>query len=295
MASSVKLSWQKCRQLADTLAQRIGEDCWTDDRRPVRIWGIPRGGGYVAAMLDGHATVLLGPPRDLELVAVERPQEADVAVDDILDTGRTAAEVKEQYGLETYALVDKVREPSRWSRQWIIFPWEGAEGKQDDGLHVVTRMLQLIGEDATRPGLLDTPRRVVDAWAELFEGYSYSRDDLTAMLTRFDGPALPVTVEGISFVSMCEHHLMPYRGIAEIGYTPEGGVIGLSKLPRIVQLLARRLTIQEQLTQDIIDVLRPVVKSACVRIRSTHSCISDRGIKDAGVSATTMASTEDGA
>ena len=260
--------------------------------QPARVWGIPRGGGYVAAML--HYGVYLAANQGgigglIEAVAC--PEDAMLAVDDIVDSGRTAQDVKERYGLETYALVDR-RQEGRWADGWIIFPWEGASGMEDDGRQLITRMLQIIGEDPQRPGLQDTPRRIVESWRELFEGYSFTNAGLTAMLTRFDGPLNPVTVEGISFVSTCEHHMMPYRGVVEIGYTPKDGVIGLSKLPKVVQLLARRLTIQERLTQDIIDVLRPVAVSACVRIVARHSCLSDRGVRDKDVAGITVASTE---
>lgn len=289
MASETRLAWRNIQDLTRNLALRIMSEnptlCLNAD--PIRVWGIPRGGGYVAAMLYGYQ-----PKGKLAFWPTESPQHAHVAVDDILDSGRTAERVKKDYGLETYALVDRQRDADRWSNNWIVFPWEGADGKRDDGISVVTRMLQLIGEDAKRDGLKDTPRRVVDSWAELFEGYSYSKAELTAMLTRFPGPENDgsIELEGISFSSTCEHHLMPYRGVATIHYVPTGGVIGLSKFPRVVQLLAHRLTIQEQLTQDILDVLAPVVAKARVKIEATHSCLKDRGIRAHGVSAITRAS-----
>ena len=225
--ASRQMTWQEARTLTSQMENRIVA-AHRNDGELIRVWGIPRGGGYVVALLSG------GP-----FQPVERPEDAVVAVDDIIDTGRTAEGVQQQYGLDTYALVDRFKEPDRWSNRWIVFPWEGVTGQEDDGRHIVTRMLQIIGEDPKRPGLLDTPRRVVETWGELFEGYAYTKADLTEILTRFEGPVVPVTVSGISFVSTCEHHLLPYRGTVDIKYTPEDGVIGLSKLPRMVQLLAR--------------------------------------------------------
>ena len=164
---------------------------------------------------------------------------------------------------------------------------------EEDGQNLVTRILQIIGEDPLREGLKDTPKRVTQSWKEIFEGYQFSPKELTAMLTRFPGPSNPVGLDGIHFASMCEHHMMPYHGIASIHYTPTSdGVIGLSKLPRIVQILAHRLTIQEQLTQDIADVIAPVTAGVCVEIVATHSCIEDRGIRSHGVETRTIAHVE---
>lgn len=254
-----------------------------------KVWGIPRGGGYVAAIMTGAGVRADG----FSFQAVDDPANATCAVDDIIDTGQTAAHVLREHGLKTYALVDKIRYPERWAQdEWIVFPWEGETGKEDDCVTVVTRMLQIIGEDAKREGLQETPQRVVRAWEELYEGNKYSKLDLTAMLKTFDNSDLseqPVTLRGISFTSMCEHHMMPYHGTVTVSYTPGYGVIGLSKIPRVVRLLARRLTLQERLTQDIIDVLRPVVVSACVEVTATHTCLSDRGVQDPDVWATTVA------
>ena len=103
------------------------------------------------------------------------------------------------------------------------------------------------------------------------------------------GSRFPVTIDDIPFTSTCEHHIMPYHGVVAVGYTPKnGGVIGLSKIPRVIQLLAHRLTIQENLTADIVDVITPVVQSVCVSVTATHSCLSNRGIKTNGVTATTV-------
>ena len=190
-------------------------------------------------------------------IAVEDPEDATVAVDDIIDTGRTASIIHEEHGLKTFALVDRLNHPERaGSAEWVVFPWEGASGQEDDKLSIVTRMLQVIGEDASRDGLRDTPRRVVDSMGRDIRG-------IRLLPGATDGDAYPVSragqsrlfVEGIRFTSTCEHHLMPYSGEVSIRYSPSDGVIGLSKLPRIVQLLSHRLTIQETLTQDILDVI----------------------------------------
>ena len=276
-----ELSWETCQLAAVRLHEAIQqrqkiEGIKRGERYP--IWGIPRGGGYVAALLSGFPG----------MTPVARPEAAQIAVDDILDTGQTAARVKEQHGLDTLALVDRAREPDKWPDGWIVFPWEGASGPQDDGETVVTRMLQLIGEDPKREGLEETPKRVVSAWKELYAGYGYTKPELTAMLKLFPyrGPSREerISIRNIPFVSTCEHHLMPFTGSADVVYVPRlTGIIGLSKVPRIVDLLARRLQVQERLTQDIADVIGPAVYQVSVTVRAQHTCLSHRGHKVHGV------------
>lgn len=270
-----KMTWDHAQQLADRIAQNIATDYCRGyvPEGQLKVWGIPRGGGYVAALLNGKVK------NGSIFLAVENPEDAIVAVDDIIDTGNTAAGILSGYGLKTYALVDRVREGDRWTPDWIVFPWEGRSGQEDDKLSIVTRMLQAIGEDAKRDGLKDTPRRVVESWSEIFEGYNYTPGQLTGMLTRFPGPDNLVTVDGIPFTSTCEWDLIRYYGEVSIRYRPSGGVIGLHGFYGIVPILAHRVTNQQQLTQDILDVISPVVASAIVEISASHPPVARMSTK----------------
>lgn len=146
-------------------------------------------------------------------------------------------------------------------------------------------LLQGIGEDVSREGLLDTPSRVSKAWQHLFRGYDM---DPKSLFVSFENPSAekPGAVDGmvilkdIEFHSTCEHHLMPFVGRASIGYLPKSRVIGISKLARLLDVYACRLQIQErigmQVCQQIMEHLKPL-GCGCV-IEASHSCISCRGV-----------------
>lgn len=150
-------------------------------------------------------------------------------------------------------------------------------------LEYIKRFLEYIGEDPSREGLIDTPKRVVKSWAELYAGYD--QDPAKILSTCFvDGACDEVVIlRDIEFSSMCEHHILPFVGRVDIGYIPNGKVIGLSKLARLVECFAKRLQIQEKMTgqisQAIQDNLQP--KGVAVVIRAHHQCMSCRGIKKA--------------
>jgi GTP cyclohydrolase IA len=145
----------------------------------------------------------------------------------------------------------------------------------------VRTLLEEIGEDADRDGLVGTPSRVRRMYAELTEGY---RTDPDALINRacfeVDYDEM-VVVRDIEFYSLCEHHLLPFYGHAHIGYLPRGRVIGLSKIPRIVDMYAHRLQVQERLTQQVAQLLMERLDPrgvACV-VEATHLCTIMRGVK----------------
>lgn len=144
----------------------------------------------------------------------------------------------------------------------------------------IRALLTLIGDDPQRDGLLDTPDRVVRAMVEMTRGLRGNAAELLS--TTFDvGSDEMVVVTGIEFVSLCEHHLLPFTGHAAVGYLPSERVVGLSKLARLVDLYARRPQVQERMTRQITDALDahlPSSGSACVLVAS-HSCMSCRGVR----------------
>jgi GTP cyclohydrolase I len=147
----------------------------------------------------------------------------------------------------------------------------------------VASIIQAIGEDPSREGLLDTPRRVAKMYAEFFSGLDM--DPAEALATGFEeGYKEMVVLKDLPFFSICEHHLLPFFGEAEIGYVPNGRVVGASKLGRALDILARRPQLQERLTLQLADLiygtLRP--EGVTVVLKAEHMCMTLRGVKKPG-------------
>lgn len=154
----------------------------------------------------------------------------------------------------------------------------------------VRTLLAWAGDDPRREGLLDTPRRVVEAYEELFAGYDGDPDEALRRVFRdVEGYSDIVVVRDIPFVSHCEHHIAPFTGKAHIGYYPRGGAVGLSKLARVVEMFARRLQTQEAMTAQIAEAIERGLnpRGVAVMIEAEHSCMSMRGVKKAGASTVT--------
>jgi GTP cyclohydrolase I len=146
---------------------------------------------------------------------------------------------------------------------------------------LVRQMLVEIGEDPDRDGLTDTPERVDKALRFLTRGYRQSIDEvLNDALFTVDYDEL-VIVKNIEFYSLCEHHLLPFFGRCHVGYLPKDRVIGLSKIPRIVDVLARRLQVQERLTQQIAETIRDAInpRGVAVVMEAQHLCMMMRGVQ----------------
>ena len=156
----------------------------------------------------------------------------------------------------------------------------------------VREILAAIGEDPDRDGLLDTPERVARAWGELVGGYGRDAEELLG--TTFDiAHDEMVLVKDIEVVSLCEHHLLPFTGVADVAYIPsaDGRVTGLSKLARLVELYARRLQVQERLTTQIADALVEHLgaRGVMVVVEAEHTCMTMRGVRKPGSSTVTSA------
>ena len=154
----------------------------------------------------------------------------------------------------------------------------------------VRTLIAWAGDDPVREGLLDTPRRVVNAYRELYAGYEQDpREILQRTFKEVGGYDDIVLVRDIPFHSHCEHHMVPFVGKAHIAYLPHDGVVGLSKLARLVEVFARRLQTQENLTAQIIDALNETLnpRGAAVMIEAEHMCMTMRGVHALGVSTIT--------
>src|SRR6187549_1377238 len=161
---------------------------------------------------------------------------------------------------------------------------------QADAEAAVRTLLQWAGEDPNREGLLDTPKRVAKAYRDWFSGYALDPAEyLRRTFKEVEGYDELIVLRDIAFESHCEHHMAPIIGRAHVGYLPNGRVVGISKLARVVEAYARRFQVQEKLTaqiaQTICEVLNP--KGVAVVIEAAHECMTTRGIHKRGVSMVT--------
>ena len=156
----------------------------------------------------------------------------------------------------------------------------------------VVSIIEAIGEDPNREGLADTPQRVAEMYAELFMGLG--KDPKEELVVGFEiGHREMVILRDIPFYSMCEHHLLPFYGVAHIGYIPneEGRIVGISKLARVVEIIAKRPQIQERMTTQIADAIDETIRpeGVAVVLQAEHMCMIMRGIKKPGSNVVTSA------
>jgi GTP cyclohydrolase I len=245
--------------------------------KTLRCYPIPSGGVPAAlAMLSS-----------LPMMLVDNPNDADFILDDLVDSGATV-ERHEHYGKPIFALIDK----RAWEHgdEWVVWPWEGTaeKGITDH----VTRLIQYIGDDPQRGGLLETPERFAKAWK--FWGSGYGQDPDTVLKVFEDGAEgcdEMVVVKAIPFYTHCEHHLAPFFGTATIAYLPNQRIVGLSKLSRVLKIFARRLQVQERMTQQVANaIMAGLDPLGCgVVVRARHLCMESRGLCEQGSETITSA------
>lgn len=220
-----------------------------------KIFGIPKGGLIPAAIIASKNNGIL----------VDTPEESDIIIDDIVDSGATKG-LYSKYGKQFISLYSK-------TDSWIEFPWEINESPAEDS---VIRILQAIGEDVKREGLLDTPKRHMKYLKEFldpkgFNMTTFSSENYDEMITQ----------DNIKFYSLCEHHILPFFGTAKVSYIPKNRIIGLSKLARVVDLFANRLQNQERITTQVAEYLNKELepRGVGVQLKARHMCMEMRGIK----------------
>jgi GTP cyclohydrolase I len=297
------LTWEDVERLVLKLNERIEIETMVEtlnrDGLAIGLYGIPRGGSIVAAMLACSF-----PGYQL----VDDIMFAGVVVDDLVDSGRTAERAAlaiegGDYGCDAYfdALIRKPHSPKERAPEakeiddWVVFPWELTMGddSEQSAEDAVVRIIERVGEDPTREGLIETPKRVVKAFAEMTEGYRVDPMELCKVFYEENADEM-VVLQNIDFVSLCEHHLLPFTGTISVGYIPaEGRVIGLSKIARIVHAFSRRFQVQERLTHQVASFLmdhpelRPLGAGAVVK--GVHSCMTCRGVREQGATMVTSA------
>jgi GTP cyclohydrolase I len=269
------IGYGRLNTLINEMAGRIGLYLASTGKRSVKIYPIPRGGVPVALALAGT----------LPMCIVDTPEEADIVVDDLIDS---AATMRGYPVKPFFALIDK--RLWEYGDEWVVWPWEQtAECGIEDH---VTRLIQYIGDDPTRGGLEETPARVAKAWQ--FWGSGYGQNPADVLKTFEDGAEgceEMVVVKNIPFYTHCEHHMAPFFGTVTIGYLPDRKIVGLSKLSRVAQIFARRLQVQERLTAQIAEAidtnLAPL--GVGVVIKARHLCMESRGICQQGSETITSA------
>lgn len=165
------------------------------------------------------------------------------------------------------------------------------QSKMAEFENCVKKMLEIMGEDPNREGLLNTPKRVAKAYEFIIQGYKQSPLEILGDAMFQSSNNEMVLIKDIEFYSICEHHLLPIIGRAHVAYIPDGKVVGLSKIPRMVNIYARRLQIQEQMTEQIAQALQEAInpKGVGVVVEARHMCMEMRGVEKINSVTTTSA------
>lgn len=255
-----------CVRLSDKIKQKINS-------RPGYYDGlvpIPRGGRPVAERLS----VLL------DLPILVSPTKKSLIVDDIIDSGRTI-EPYRNYDRAVLLVKNGLTNLTNYYVEeisgWAIFPWENTH---EDMTGYLSRIIQYLGEDVSREGLKETPKRILASWKHLFSGYD---KDPKEFLKTFDKDTYDqiVLLRDVEFFSFCEHHMLPFFGSAHIAYIPNEKVIGISKLARLLEVYSRRLQIQERIGEQITSFLVNELKAkgaGCI-LEARHLCMTARGVE----------------
>lgn len=229
------------------------------------VYGVPKNGMIVAGYLQNAK---ITPNID----------EADIILDDLVDSGRTMDFYQTKYpNKHFYALFDKQLDNSN---DWYIFPWEKEQMDRDNIQDNISRVIQFLGEDQNREGLKDTPDRVAKMYQEIFSGYNQNPEEI---FTCFEEESYDqiILLKDIELYSMCEHHMLPFFGKAHIAYIPNGKIVGISKLARLLNIYSKRLQIQERIGEEITSDLMELLdaKGAACIIEATHMCMRMRGVE----------------
>lgn len=268
----------------DVFTQSLADSISQISTKPLKVYPIPRGGVAIAYLLKNYCNITI----------VDDPKDCDIFIDDLIDSGATYERYCSQYpGKPFLPLIDK-RELT-FKNQWLVFPWELGENNQDNSAEdIVIRLLEFVGEDPKRGGLLETPQRVIKAWKDWCSGYNKNPEDVLKVFE--DGAESynqMIVVLNLPFYSHCEHHLAPFFGTVSIAYLPKGKIVGLSKFHRLVDIFSRRLQVQERLTDQIAAAIQNSLDPYGVGVfmKARHLCMESRGICKQGHETITTALT----
>lgn len=274
------LKWEDVDLLCNSIAEAMSHYSMYIEKlsEPIRLYGIPRGGIYVALALQKA----ICKKYNRTVIVTSDIEEADFIIDDIVDSGKTKAKYREltEHRLPFFALIEK----QKGDNSWYVFPWETAN-KETGPQSNIARIIEFIGEDIDRDGLKETPDRVVKSYETLYSGYAIKEKDVKDILKSFEDTSDEMVVlKNVEFYSTCEHHMLPFFGKAHIAYIPNGRVVGISKLARLLEVYSRRLQIQERICQQITTAITKYlrIQSAACILEAQHFCMTSRGVQKQG-------------
>ena len=245
-----KISWEEIYEKVKVLKSNL-------ENKNDKIYGIPRGGQIVAGLTG---------------LAVDTPEEANIIVDDLYDSGTTYNKWYEKYPEKEFVFL--YNKQFEHQNTWLEFPWEESGEKEVE--ENVVRLLEYFGEDTTREGLQDTPKRYVKFFKEFL-----SPPEWNCTTFESEGYDEIIVQNNIPFHSLCEHHIAPFFGTGTIAYIPNKRIVGLSKLARTLETYARRLQNQERITMEVADFLEKELEplGVAVILTAKHMCMEMRGVK----------------
>lgn len=277
MTEAIYVTHDQVKKQAKRVAEEIKRE--HPSGSTVRLYGVPRGGIPPMYLVSAYF---------VNVTIVSNPKQAHFIIDDLVDSGATRDHHKTHYpNAKFLALFNKQQHNIS---AWLILPWENNETQSASD--IPTRLLQYVGEDPARGGLLETPNRFLKAWKHYTSGYGKKAGDVLKVFE--DGAENCnelVIVKDIPIFSHCEHHMCPFYGHVHIGYIPDGKIVGLSKLVRVADIFMRRLQVQERLTNQIADALEKELQPIGVAVSMTcaHTCMIGRGVSIAGSTTITSA------
>jgi GTP cyclohydrolase IA len=250
MKKNIFLTWDDIFSRIEYIKKKYKID------KKTKIYGVPKNGMILSGFFNA--------------INVVNPEEADLILDDIIDSGSTKKKFKKLFPKKKFvALFEKDS-----NVDWVSFPFE--KKLDEDQNDTVIRLLQIIGEDPKREGLLDTPKRYLSAFDEFLNPPTFN-------MTTFDAEKTDEMIVqlDIPFYSFCEHHLLPFFGKGYIAYIPDKKIVGLSKLARTLETFSRRLQNQERITNQVADYLQENLeaKGVAVVLKARHLCMEMRGVK----------------
>ncbi len=262
----IEISYQKLKEDCKVLAEKIK----TADRGYTSIYAIPRGGVPVGLYLSN----------ELDIPLVKEPEKGSLIVDDLVDSGKTIDPyIKDQY--DVAVLYRKPHSPEESSNlyivetldDWIEFPYEATNLDAEENFR---RILEFLGEDPTREGLQETPKRYLKFMRQFLE-----KDDFNFTTFSSEGYDEMVVQKEIPFYSLCEHHIAPFFGTATVAYIPGDKIVGLSKLARTVRHYAANFQNQERITSQVAERLEKELNplGVAVTLSARHFCMEMRGVK----------------
>ena len=280
----VDISWSDIHKAANEIVSKCQNLVF---KKPDFIIGVARGGIIPAHLV---AEKLRIPLKIVDSFAVgclkDFSKKKVVLIDEIYDTGATSkffdGEAK-RWGvkLTQYFVVDKRKLDKK--NQWFVFPWETTGDEVGGRRQATVAILRSIGENPLREGLVDTPDRVARMWDELSSGYQQDYRKILKATFSPDNYDEMIVLKKIPFFSLCEHHLLPFRGEVSFAYIPSDKIVGVSKIARLVEMFSRRIQIQERMTMQIgkafEDTLKP--KGVGVVVEAVHFCMMMRGVEKA--------------